>query len=409
MFTEIFAFSFCVGAIAYQSAFLEFKKDDTKIIDDVFENLNISIKTLSGTLRPRYVKSEPQEWGIRHFYELPKGISSEQVKNLSETISEALKRDVDISHDFYLQIDVYEKRLSEKVPLDENLIDLKDYKIPIGVNKKLKVEYFNLVGDFSHLLIGGLSGAGKSKLVHLILTSLSIKDYPPNFYLCDLKFGVELSEFENLKHTKGFVTELEDLDMMLDLVIEEMKSRYKEMRQRSIKMWDKEPTVVLIDEMIDLKIVGSDAKEIKALKGRITRKLMDISAKGRASKTYTILATQRPDAEVISGIIKGNIATTIGFKTRDSIQSRIILDNPLSSELDYIPGRAYFQQSEDTLIQTFYLSEEKESELLAKVEKVIHHESSDDENRKMEQDSVYPRQVEFFNNKSNSNVIQLRR
>lgn len=395
--------SYIFGAIGYVSAFIEFNKSDRKILDEIFENKNISVKVEGGTLRPVYINSERFEWGMRYLYNLPNGISSEEIKNLSKVISEGLRREISITFNEYTIIDVFDEVLPTEIELDENLITTHDYKVNLGINEQRENVVYDFNGKFSHLLIAGISGGGKSTVVHSILTQLSLKEKPPILYISDLKEGVELGIFEGMAHVKGFVTELKDLDTMLELVVFEMKQRYQIMKEKGLRKWKGEPVIVVMDELIDIKINNKgDTDGIKKLKQRIKYKFTQINSKGRAAKVYTLAATQRPDAEVIDGIIKTNISTTLAFKTRDATQSLIVMDSNKSANLPYIPGRGYLQQSDDMLIQTYYLSEEKESELLKDIPRCEH----DSENRQMATNYNDVKQVELFDNQSDSNVIQ---
>ena len=392
------------------------KRDEGKIILDILNANNIfrkrqySVMGKKGeeTIKPKIVKIDRLESFVRYYITLPRGISHLEVKKLATELSEGLNKEISISYDYFTIIDVFNEKLSKNIPFDDSLINKNDYKVPLGKNMKGEIVYLDLTGKFSHLIVGGISGAGKSQLVHLILTMLSIKETPPDIYISDLKYGVELQDYKEFRHVKGFVTTLEDLEVMLDDVIAEMKRRYIILLQNKSRQWKGYPAVVIIDEMIDIKSSRSDDKYMKELKGSIKEKLTAITAKGRAARVYLIAATQRPDYEVIDGIIKTNISNTIGFKTRDDVQSRIILDNTLSAKLEYIPGRAYFQQSEDVLIQTFYLSEEKEVELLKAVPKrVIDIVATNTEDRQMDANTYDIKQIGLFDNDTDSNVIQL--
>lgn len=399
-------------SMAITLAIKNFTKDDDKMAETILQVLeanNINVKCCDTIYKPKIVKVEPFKTFVRYFLLLPNGISTQKVKGLSESLSEGLKREITISYDFYTIIDVYNNKLPQKISFDEEMINKNDYKVPLGLNMKREIVTLNFTGPFSHLIIAGISGSGKSVLVHLILTVLSLKEKKPDLYLCDLKFGVELAQFEHMEHVKGFATTLDDLNNMLDIVIEEMKRRYIKMKELGIKTWKGTPLILLLDEMIDLKMSNSDTKSKKKLKASINEKLMEINAKGRAARVYDIMATQRPDKDVINGLIKTNVGNTVGYKTRDDTQSRIILDNNLSAQLDYIPGRGYFQTSEDVLMQTFYLNDEKEAELLKDIPRVIKHEQTTTETRQMDTNIIDLEQVGFFDDNTGDKVISFER
>ncbi|WP_211749415.1 hypothetical protein [Paenibacillus sp. Marseille-Q4541] len=135
-----------------------------------------------------------------------------------------------------------------------------------------------------------------------------------------------------------------------------------------------------------------DAKLKAEIKAIITR----LSAKGRAAGILLVLATQRPSTDSLPGNIKTNVAASISFRTRDTIQSRIILDSPAAADLPDIPGRLIFQTSRDVILQAPYLSAEQARKIIAKLpqkqtqtyEEVAQNESNDSEANPMDGNTI---------------------
>ncbi|MGG1442144.1 FtsK/SpoIIIE domain-containing protein [Brevibacillus laterosporus] len=262
-------------------------------------------------------------------------------------------------------MDVYSRGLLKKVVYTYE--PSHSWRIPIGVNRRGETVYYDFTGPYPHLLNAGISGGGKSVFLRSVLTSLSLGP-KPDMYLCDLKGGVELGLFRNFEHVKGFAASLYEVYQVLDTVEREMIQRLKGMATKEIQEWRGNRIILVIDELSDFRSSGrtDPNKEVKAA---IKERLTTISAKGRAAGVTMILSTQRPSSEIIDGVIKTNVATTIAFRTRDGIQSRIILDNDKASDLPNIPGRAIFQQGKDIEIQTFFLSYQSAKDLLKNVER----------------------------------------
>jgi DNA segregation ATPase FtsK/SpoIIIE-like protein len=238
-----------------------------------------------------------------------------------------------------------------------------NYKIAIAENAK-GICYIDFNKDAPHYLIAGATGMGKSVLNRCILTTLVLRDNC-DLYLTDLKDGLELSMYKDLMPVKMFAETVEELDKMLDEIIEQMKKRSEYMKEKSLVSWRGRKIVFLLDEMIDLYTRKGDKKG--SLKATIKEKLATLTAKGRAYGVVVIACTQRPDAQVIDGIIKTNINNRLCFKVVDSDQSQIVLGkgNDLAAHLPEIPGRCLmFMNTKKEIAQVYHLDYNRAKSLL---------------------------------------------
>jgi S-DNA-T family DNA segregation ATPase FtsK/SpoIIIE len=87
---------------------------------------------------------------------------------------------------------------------------------------------------------------------------------------------------------------------------------------------------------------------------------------GRACGIHFVIATQRPEREVLKGSIKANIEYKVCFKVTNRVNSQIILDGDEAAELPEVKGRAIFQKGKNIEVQTPYLSEKKTVSLIEK-------------------------------------------
>lgn len=264
------------------------------------------------------------------------------------------------------------------VELSENHLRPGTMELPIGVNVFNEVIYKSLA-DMPHLLIAGATGAGKSVMLNVIIQALT-KQLPPEalqLVLVDPK-QVEFAPFENLPHlAMPVVYDNKGASEVLAKTVEEMEARYKALRRRScrtIQEFNAKPgnpmpyRVLILDEFADLMMtaekqpVGSiDIKALinnlqwamasgngkltqKAMKAAIAQTLDDgilpaeesiirIAQKARAVGIHLILATQRPSADVVTGLIKANVPCKIAFMTSSRVNSQIILDESGAEEL----------------------------------------------------------------------------
>src|SRR2546423_3430859 len=236
------------------------------------------------------------------------------------------------------------------------LIESRDFQsvraaLPIALGKDL--EGRPVVADLAkmpHLLISGATGSGKSVCINTLITSLVYRHTPTTlrFLMVDPKM-VELSVYNVLPHLRHkVVTDNRDAAAVLKWAVLEMQDRYellaangarniqdfnrkvqegqqlKNVKRADVAFEDLEYRggivpyiVVVIDELADLMMT---------VQGEIETPLAMLAQKARAIGIHLILATQRPSVNVITGLIKANFPSRIGFRVASQVDSRTILD-----------------------------------------------------------------------------------
>ena len=200
-----------------------------------------------------------------------------------------------------------------------------------------------IVGNISklpHMLIAGTTGSGKSVCMNSIIMSLLYKASPEDVKLImvDPKM-VELGIYNGIPHLLiPVVTDPKKAAGSLQWAVTEMMRRYKSMSDAGVRDLEsynsiiesegegnKLPqVVVIIDELADLMLVA--AKEVE-------ESICRIAQMGRAAGIHLIIATQRPSADVITGLMKANIPSRIAFAVSSAMESRIILDTQGAEKL----------------------------------------------------------------------------
>ena len=195
-----------------------------------------------------------------------------------------------------------------------------------------------IVGDIAklpHILIAGTTGSGKSVCTNSLIVSLMYKSSPEDvrFIMVDPKM-VELAPYNGIPHLLiPVVTDPKKAAGALQWAVYEMMKRYKIFSENGVKDLksfndlakdkpelglEKMPSVVVvIDELADLMLVA--AKEVE-------ESICRVAQMGRAAGMHLVIATQRPSADVITGLMKANIPSRIAFAVASSLESRIILD-----------------------------------------------------------------------------------
>jgi DNA segregation ATPase FtsK/SpoIIIE, S-DNA-T family len=211
------------------------------------------------------------------------------------------------------------------------------FPVGIGIDNK------PIIADLSdpnmaHALVAGTSGSGKSEFLKTIVATLAKRSSPGqlNFSFVDpkrLTFGM----IRNSPYLKGPVLfSLKEALACLADAADEMDRRYEILLQEGLtKLSDRFalgkqdiPFYVLVfDEFADLVHSGRDEKK------RFETLVARIAAKGRAAGVHLVVATQRPDRETVSGLVKANLLLKICFRVTNSVNSTIVLDQPGSEKL----------------------------------------------------------------------------
>lgn len=197
-----------------------------------------------------------------------------------------------------------------------------------------------------HLLIAGTTGSGKSVFTKSLIMTILFRAKPSDvgLIIVDPK-KVEFNAFNGVPHMmKEVVTDPGQAVSTLRWVVNEMDNRYIRMQMSGVNdikgynnKFDRgllspeeenpkrmQQIVVVIDELADLMLTA--AKEVESL-------IIRIAQLARAAGIHLIIATQRPSANVITGLIKANIPSKVALRVTTSLESRIILDMKGAEEL----------------------------------------------------------------------------
>lgn len=215
--------------------------------------------------------------------------------------------------------------------------------LPVVLGRNIKGEVSLLdLAKAPHLLIAGATGSGKSVCINVLITSLLMRFTPEELrlILVDPKV-VEFSGYNSLPHlVTPVVTDVKKVPLALRWVIREMENRYQLLAAAGVRNLDsfnkrKKPAgpqldhegkelperlpyiVVVIDELADIMMTA---------KGDVENSLARIAQLSRATGIHTVIATQRPSVNVITGLIKANYPTRIAFQVTSQVDSRTILD-----------------------------------------------------------------------------------
>lgn len=236
-----------------------------------------------------------------------------------------------------------------------------------------------VIGDIAkmpHMLIAGTTGSGKSVCINSLLISMLYKSTPQELRLImvDPKM-VELGGYNGIPHLLiPVVTDPKKAAGALQWAVTEMMKRYRMFAEAGVRdlagynHWAQgqeglEPlpkVVIVIDELADLMLVA--AKEVE-------ESICRVAQMGRASGMHLVIATQRPSADVITGLMKANIPSRVAFAVASSLESRIILDTTGAEKLVGKGDMLWFPlgAGKPLRVQGCFISDEEVAEVVASV------------------------------------------
>lgn len=311
-------------------------KENIKKLERTLKSFNVDAKVTKANLGPSVTKYEIQP---------AVGTKVSKITNLSDDIALALAaKDIRIEAPIpgksVIGIEVPNQTVSvvsfrdivENAPESNKLLE-----VALGRDISGNIITTNLT-KLPHLLVAGSTGSGKSVAINGMIVNLLLRAKPNEvkMMMIDPK-KVELTVYNGIPHLlTPVVTNPRKAAGALNKVVEEMERRYElfaDAGQRNIDAYNNyirrqnakgKPAVpilpyivVIVDELADLMMVAS--KEVEAA---ITR----LAQMARAAGIHMILATQRPSVDVITGIIKANVPSRIGFAVSSGTDSRTIID-----------------------------------------------------------------------------------
>lgn len=271
--------------------------------------------------------------------------------------------------------------------LASNIFNEATSKLTVALGKDIAgVPMISDLAKMPHVLVAGMTGSGKSVGVNAMIMSILFKATPDEvrMIMIDPK-AVEFMMYKDIPHLLcPVITDMSQAGHALNWCVAEMEKRNRLMSQIGVKnlagfnekieknqkegkpipnpfsLTPDEPEpleklpqiVVVIDELADLMMVAR--KEVE-------EKIMRIGQKARSAGIHMIIATQRPSADVVTGLIKANVPTRMAFTVQSKIDSRIILDQMGAESLLRMGDMLYSMpgDSEPTRLQSPYASDDE--------------------------------------------------
>ena len=363
------------------------KKDQTDATEEIRFNrdrLNTALSSFGVNATIRDVTRGPTV--TRYDLELEAGVKLNKITNLSGDLALALGVENVRIAPIPDKISTVGIEVPNKVVSAVCLRDIIDS--PAFRNAKSKLSFavgkdiggnciIGNIAKLPHMLIAGTTGSGKSVCMNSLILSLLYKATPDEVRLImiDPKM-VELGIYNGIPHLFiPVVTDPKKAAGALQWAVVEMLKRYRLFSEAQVRdlasynaLQKNEPdgqtlpqVVIVIDELADLMLCA-------------TRQM------GRAAGMHLIIATQRPSADVITGLMKANIPSRIAFAVSSSLESRIILDTSGAEKLIGMGDMLYapIGTGKPLRVQGSFVSDEEREEVVRFIKQNSEAQYSDD-------------------------------
>lgn len=221
-------------------------------------------------------------------------------------------------------------------------IKLEPYKLLIAdrLGKPIIVN----MNSFPHMLIGGDTGTGKSRILLAVISNLIYSSDDIDLYLLQIRKG-DLGVFRDCRQVKCYSTNLDDVFECLSFIDKECMRRerlidntlgYYNIQDYNTKSGEDKLNYiyVVVEEFSFLNVSKGDDKETKAFKNSCLKFLKNLINVGRASGIFLITSLQKPTNDSIPTDIKSQLCTRVSLFIKDEPTSRVILDNSMATTLN---------------------------------------------------------------------------
>lgn len=309
----------------------------------------------------KFLAHRKTPYSVSLAFEVPTGYSFKDLVQETDAMMASLGRYVEIkNHAGVVVVDVILQEYPETIAADLDIRNPSPRHVMIGLDRGMNPVYHSF--KVPHLMIGGMSGYGKTDLVRWILYQL-IKSHTPDQLSIDIIDGKGFSflPFRDIPHIRRIVRDIPG-------AVSVLKDAKSLMDQRSDIVWSGGERgeasrfrwhIVIVDEAAQISPGQIRDKELKKQAAIADSYAASISCVGREAQVGLLYCTQRPDVSVINPQVKANMEASICFRTKTVSNSEIIIDRPGAEKLPAgKPGRVIYAASEDKVVQVPYVGDD---------------------------------------------------
>lgn len=418
------------------AAFIPKKTNDKRAIKTIFENIGYGVKNKSGTVQfPTFKKQNPihfddEQIGMSYIFKIPLGLPASKMQEVEKNMgffSDGLSRPVLIEYKSfvinedprkYLNIKVFNKDIPDLFPYKnvpecpKNEKGENEWVTPLG--KTLEGLIWHNFDQIPMMTVAGTTRFGKTVFLKVLMTYL-IENHPDDveFYIIDLKGGLEFARYENLKQVKMVATNAEEAyDLLFHLTNKQeyietrggkiplelglMEQEYKYFRKNK---WSnildtpiKTRKFVIVDEAAQLAPEKWMDKRTKECLGYCQFALSEITRIGGALGYREVFCTQYPTSDTLPRQIKQNSDGKVTFRLPSGYASDVAIDEHGAEKLpSNIKGRGLYKTHELQQMQVPYLDNDEMWSKLEKYQEPVVIEVKPDDFIEQRQEKIAPR------------------
>ena len=356
--------------------------NDSGKIQRIMSLSGLNVRDGKDTLTTQLVKKKQFEWGWEYKYRIPLGRSFADYEAKLKVFEDGLnnrrknitfndlrqldfnkdlllqlqelwkaklteQKEIELSYDGLLIVRVYDKPLAKEVSFTTG----KGWRVPVGVTRAMNEFKYHDFEMVPHVVLGGATRYGKSNFINSTICSLvQCEPEHTNLYLIDLKGGVELCDYENIKQTISIAYEPHEALHTLQMAYDKMRDIQRQLKRLGRKNVQQagieERYFVVIDEVGELNAAEAVTKEEKRLKLECQTIMSQIARLGAGLGFRLVVATQYPTGDVIPRQVKQNADAKLCFRVQSGVASRVVLDAEGAESLPQIKGRAIYQTAD---------------------------------------------------------------
>lgn len=386
-----------MGGIA-TTAFMKSKglaTNESGKIQRIMSLSGLNVKDGKDTLTTQLIKKKQYDWGWEYKYRIPLGRSFNDYEAKRKIFEDGLnnrrqriklndlrqidfndgiipqlqslwktklteQKEIELDYDGLLIVRVYDKPLAKEVPYVKG----GSWKVTVGITRALNEMKYHDFEKIPHLVLGGATRYGKSNFINSMICSL-IQSEPEHtkLFLIDLKGGVELCDYENIKQTVSIAYEPEEALRSLQMAytkMRELQSELKRLGKKNVQQANiKERYFMVIDEVGELNAAEAVTRDEKKMKQECQTIMSQIARLGAGLGFRLVVATQYPVGDVIPRQVKQNADAKLCFRVQSGVASRVVLDAEGAEALPMIKGRAIYQTADKCeILQTPLITSE---------------------------------------------------